>query len=189
MFGNHHDEVNLSINEQFAALKLLVKDVLITDKDEPLEAIIGHLLTEQKKTIATAESCTGGYIAHLITSIAGSSAYYEGSVISYSYEVKEKVLQVKKEILEKYGAVSEQVVTEMVKNVLALMQTDYAIAVSGIMGPAGGTPDKPVRTAWMAVAGKDRLITKKMHFRFNRQRNIQLTAANTLLLMRQLMVE
>ncbi|WP_288071105.1 competence/damage-inducible protein A [Hydrotalea sp.] len=189
MFGNHHDEVNLSINEQFAALKLLVKDVLITDKDETLEAIIGHLLTEQKKTIATAESCTGGYIAHLITSIAGSSAYYEGSVISYSYEVKEKVLQVKKETLEKYGAVSEQVVTEMVKNVLALMQTDYAIAVSGIMGPAGGTPDKPVGTVWMAVAGKERLITKKMHFRFNRQRNIQLTAANTLLLMRQLMVE
>lgn len=189
MFGEKTNEVNDTINQQFSKLQSLVKDVMITDNDEPLEAVIGRLLSEQKKTIATAESCTGGYISHLITSIAGSSAYYEGSIISYSYEVKEKILHVNKTTLEKYGAVSEEVVTEMVNNALEMMQTDYAIVVSGIMGPAGGTPDKSVGSVWIAVAGKERLIIKKMQFRFNRQRNIQLTAANALLLMHQLLTD
>jgi nicotinamide-nucleotide amidase len=181
--------VNDAINKHFMALKNLVQDVMITDKDESLEAVIGRLLKEKNKTIATAESCTGGYISHLITSIAGSSSYYEGSVISYSYEVKEKLLHVNNATLQKYGAVSQEVVTEMVKNILELMETDYAIAVSGIMGPAGGTSEKPVGTVWIAVAGKEQIITKKLHFRFNRQRNIQLTAANALLLMHQLLTQ
>lgn len=189
MYGENVQVVNDAINKHFMALKNLVQDVMITDKDESLEAVIGRLLKEKNKTIATAESCTGGYISHLITSIAGSSSYYEGSVISYSYEVKEKLLHVNNATLQKYGAVSQEVVTEMVKNILELMETDYAIAVSGIMGPAGGTSEKPVGTVWIAVAGKEQIITKKLHFRFNRQRNIQLTAANALLLMHQLLTQ
>jgi nicotinamide-nucleotide amidase len=180
-------EVNATINTYFENLKALVADVMITDKDEPLEAVVGRILLEQKQTIGNAESCTGGYISHLITSIPGSSSYYEGSIISYSYDIKEKVLHVNKQTLEKYGAVSEEVVRELVQNAQELLHTDYAIAVSGIMGPGGATPDKPVGTVWMAVSGNHKIITKKMHFRFNRQRNIQLTAANALLLLIQLM--
>ncbi|PZX65532.1 CinA family nicotinamide mononucleotide deamidase-related protein [Hydrotalea sandarakina] len=185
--GENATEVNATINTYFENLKALVADVMITDKDEPLEAVVGRILLEQKKTIGTAESCTGGYISHLITSIPGSSSYYEGSIISYSYDIKEKVLHVNKQTLEKYGAVSEEVVREMVQNAQEMLHTDYAIAVSGIMGPGGATPDKPVGTVWMAVSGNHKIITKKMHFRFNRQRNIQLTAANALLLLIQLM--
>jgi nicotinamide-nucleotide amidase len=178
-----------SINQQFTHLKLIANDMMICDEDLPLENIIGNLLKQQNKTVSTAESCTGGYIAHLITAVAGSSAYYEGSVVSYSYAAKENVLHVDKKILETYGAVSEQTVTQMAKNILQLMRTDYAIAVSGIMGPSGATDDKPVGTVWMAVASQQTIKTKLMQFRFDRKKNIELTAANALLLLRELLVD
>lgn len=125
----------------------------------------------------------------MLTTIAGSSDYYEGSVISYSYKVKEDSLHVPNATLTKYGAVSEETVKAMVQNVISLMKTDYGVAVSGIMGPGGETPDKPVGTVWVAVADKKKIVTRKFHFRFDRKKNIELTAVNALNLLRQLIVD
>jgi nicotinamide-nucleotide amidase len=135
--------------------------------------------------MCTAESCTGGYIAHLITSIPGSSAFYNGSVVSYSYKAKEDLLKVSKETLTTKGAVREEVVTEMAKGALDAIQSDYVIAVSGIMGPGGGLPGKPVGTVWIAVGNKTKIETHKLFFRFDRERNTQLTATNALNLLRK----
>jgi len=151
--------------------------------------VIGKLLKAKGQTVSTAESCTGGYIAHLLTSVAGSSDYYMGSVVSYAYDLKEQLLGVDHAEMAQHGAVSEKVVTQMVKGALANMKTDYAVAVSGIMGPGGGLPDKPVGTVWMAVGSKEKLMAKKMQFRFDRKRNIELTATQALLFLRELIVD
>jgi len=176
--------VTNTLDEAFAQLKLLVKDILVADEDIPMEVVVGRLLAGLGKTVATAESCTGGNIAHLITSVPGSSAYFHGSVVSYDNNIKQRVLGVANETLQTVGAVSEETVRQMAKGVLAIMQTDYAIAVSGIMGPDGGTPDKPVGTVWIAVGSKEKVDTKKLHFRFDRARNIELTSINALNLLR-----
>lgn len=179
------DLVEEEITDLFDSLQGLVKDYLVTNEDEPMQDVVAKLLLQKNKTISTAESCTGGYIAHLLTTKAGASAYYSGSVVSYSYKAKEDLLQVDKETLETKGAVSEDVVIQMAKGALKNMQTDYTIAVSGIMGPGGGLPDKPVGTVWVAVANKDRVLTEKFHFRFDRSRNIELTATNALNMVRK----
>jgi len=150
---------------------------------------VGNLLKEKNQTIATAESCTGGYIAHLLTSIPGSSAYFTGSVVSYSNKIKEEILHVKAETLTEFGAVSKETVTEMALNILELMKTDYAIAVSGIMGPDGGSPEKPTGLVWIAVASKNNIIVTQFNFRYERSRNIQATATNAMNLIRQLIVD
>ena len=188
-FGIDKNILNQLINHSFSLLKEQVKDVLVIDEDLPMEAVVGKLLKENNKTIATAESCTGGYIAHLLTSIPGSSVYFAGSIVSYDNRIKEEVLHVKKETITNCGAVSEETVIEMAQHILAIMKTDYAIAVSGIMGPDGGTEDKPVGLVWIAVADKKSIISKKFNFRFDRNRNIQLTATNALNLIRQLIVD
>ncbi len=172
------------INEQFEILKNVVSEYLVTTEDEGMEQVIGKMLLSRNQTVGTAESCTGGYIAHLISSVPGASAYYEGSMVTYSYAAKEKSLQVKKSTLESQGAVSEDVVIEMANGLLKQLNTTYAIAVSGIMGPSGGMPEKPVGTVWIAVANEKKSIAKKFHFRFNRQKNIQLTAMNALNMLR-----
>ena len=186
--GMNADTVDKDINTYFSALQLLVKVFMISGKDEPMEEVLGHLLLQKNKTMCTAESCTGGYIAHLITSVPGSSAFYNGSVISYSYKAKEELLDVQEKTLLNKGAVSEEVVLEMVKGALNNVASDYAIAVSGIMGPNGGTPDKPVGTVWVAVGNNLKQVTRKFHFRFDRQRNIQLTAMNALNLLREFVI-
>ena len=177
------EKTERELNERFAILKEEVKDVLAVDEDIPFEILVGRLLRQHNKTVSTAESCTGGYIAHLITSIAGSSDYFKGSVVSYSNSIKENVLQVNNETLSTVGAVSEETVKEMISGVLKVMQTDYAMAVSGIMGPGGGSEDKPVGTVWIAVGNTEKIETKRMHFRFDRKRNIELTAVNALYLL------
>jgi nicotinamide-nucleotide amidase len=177
------------IDEQFKALQLLVKDFMITNEDEPMEKILGKILKQKNRTLATAESCTGGYIAHLITVMPGSSAFYQGTVVSYSNEVKSNVLHVQQTTLAANGAVSEPVVIEMLKGVLSTMKTDYAVAVSGIMGPDGGSEEKPVGTVWVAVGNAQKQVTQKFHFRFSRQRNIQLTAVNALNMIRKFVLE
>jgi nicotinamide-nucleotide amidase len=177
------------IAAHFEQLQLLVKEYLVTNEDEPLERVVSKLLLAKNKTLCTAESCTGGYIAHLITSMAGSSAFYDGSVISYSYGAKEDLLNVSHQSLLKNGAVSEEVVTEMAKGALRNIKSDYVIAVSGIMGPGGGLPEKPVGTAWIAVGDSQKIIAQKVQFRFDRARNIQLTAAAALNLLRQFIVD
>jgi nicotinamide-nucleotide amidase len=150
-----------------------------------MEAAVGRLLKSKGKTVATAESCTGGYIAHLLTSIPGSSHYFKGGVVSYANEIKESLLGVDPQTLAAHGAVSEETVQQMVRGALAHLNTDYAIATSGIMGPDGGTPEKPVGTVWIAVGSSQKTVTLKTSFRFDRERNIELAARNALNLLRK----
>ncbi|MEO9022072.1 MAG: competence/damage-inducible protein A [Ginsengibacter sp.] len=177
------------MDDQFAQLKKLVIDYIVTDEDETMERVLGKILLKNKKTISTAESCTGGTIASLLTSIPGSSAYYEGSVVSYSNDIKKAILGVKEETLEMHGAVSEETVKEMLAGVLSKMKTDFGIAVSGIMGPDGGTDDKPVGTVWIAVGNKGKVVTQKLKQRFDRKKNIEITSVAALNMMRKFVLE
>jgi nicotinamide-nucleotide amidase len=172
------------VEEQFDRLKPLVKAWMVTDQDEKIEMVLGRMLKEKGLMMATAESCTGGYMAHLITSLPGSSGWFAGSVVSYSNRVKTKLLDVPAGLIEEKGAVSELVVRQMVRGVLAQTGADVAVAVSGIMGPDGGTPEKPVGTVWVAVGNAEKIETKQMQFRFDRERNIQLTATHALNMLR-----
>jgi nicotinamide-nucleotide amidase len=189
--GEDSNALEAEVEKQFATLKGLVTQWMVTDQDITIQEAIGRLLLTKGKTLATAESCTGGYIAHLITSIAGSSHYYKGSVVSYDNAVKINTLHVAPETLESDGAVSEATVRQMVRGALTLLDTDYAIATSGIMGPDGGTPEKPVGTVWVAVGNRNNqtVLTQKFSFRFDRQRNIELTATNALNLLRKFIVD
>ena len=161
---------NEEIERQLTALMPLIADYLVATEDLPLEIILGNLLKERKQTIATAESCTGGRLAAVLNAQSGSSAYYMGSVVAYDNRIKEQVLGVKHDTLLEWGAVSEQTVREMAEGARALMQTDYAIATSGIAGPTGGTPDKPVGTVWIAWAMPEGTIAKCFHFGVARER-------------------
>ncbi len=178
-------ENNKTLDEHFSYLQVLVKQYLVTNVDAPMEQVLGSLLKENGKTLCTAESCTGGYIAHLLTSTAGSSAYFDGSVVSYSYKAKKDLLNVHKQTLETYGAVSEEVVREMATGALQNIGSNYTIAVSGIMGPGGGLPDKPAGTVWVCVGNKEKLIAHKFYFRFDRELNIRLTAVNAMNMLRK----
>ncbi len=177
--------VENEIQQLFETLQGLVAEHLVTNLDEPMEKVTGKLLIQKNKSMCTAESCTGGYIAHLLTTIPGSSAFYDGSVVSYSYKAKEDMLQVSKETLQTKGAVSEEVVIQMAKGALKAIGSNYVIAVSGIMGPDGGLPDKPVGTVWIAVGNNQKIEAHKLYFRFDRERNTQLTATNALNLLRK----
>lgn len=191
-YGDEIEVTEKGIVVQFNKLKTLVKDYLVTDEDEPLEKVIGKMLSAKNETLGTAESCTGGYIAHLITSHPGSSKYFKGSIVSYDNEVKQKVLNVSSATLQTAGAVSEETVKEMLAGALEILRTDYAIAVSGIMGPGGETPGKPVGTVWIAVGAIDKLSMQlkyrvlQLNLRFDRMRNIQVTAMNALNLLRKM---
>lgn len=181
--------VEKEVDDHFAHLQQLVKEFMVTNEDEPLEKVVGKLLLQKNQTMCTAESCTGGYIAHLLTSIAGSSGFYDGSVVSYSYGAKEDLLGVSHQTLLNKGAVSEEVVTEMANGALRNIKSDYVIAVSGIMGPGGGLPEKPVGTAWVAVGNAQKITAQKLSFRFDRARNIQLTTVTALNLLRKFILE
>lgn len=148
----------------------LISDYLLATEDISLEALAARLLTQQGMTIATAESCTGGRLAAALNAQSGSSAYYMGSVVAYANEVKEQVLGVQHDTLVQHGAVSEQTVRQMAEGVRALMHTDYAIATSGIAGPTGGTPDKPVGTVWIAWATPTGTEAQCFHFGAARER-------------------
>jgi nicotinamide-nucleotide amidase len=153
--------------------------------DETLEGIIGELLKKRKQKVSTAESCTGGYIAHRLTSVAGSSEYFTGAIVSYSYEIKTTELGVNEEILKTHGAVSQPVVEQMASAVRKKMKTDYSIAASGIAGPGGGTIDKPVGTVWIAIATPERVFSKCFQFGGNRERNIIVTGLTALNMLRK----
>lgn len=186
--GTDKDAVETEVQQQFERVQELVAEWLVTNKDEPIESVVGRLLKERKQTMATAESCTGGYMAHLITSMSGSSAYYLGSIVSYANQVKQDELGVPAEILDTHGAVSEPVVQQMVRGALDRLKTDYAVAVSGIMGPDGGSDEKPVGTVWIAAGNHQKVVTQKFNFRFDRRRNIELTATNALNFLRKLIL-
>ncbi len=148
----------------------LIRDYLLATEDISLEALAGRLLKQQGKTIATAESCTGGRLAAALNAQSGASAYYMGSVVAYDNSIKEQVLGVRHDTLLQHGAVSEQTVLQMAEGVRTLMHTDYAIATSGIAGPTGGTIDKPVGTVWIAWATPTGTDTKCFHFGAARER-------------------
>jgi nicotinamide-nucleotide amidase len=170
--GDNKDEVEKELQPWFIKLQELVNEFLVSNEDEGLEMVIGKILKAKGKTVATAESCTGGYIAHLITSVPGSSAYYNGTVVSYSNDAKETILGVKPETIQNFGAVSEETVKEMLKGSFVALHADYALATSGIMGPAGGTEEKPVGTVFIAVGNKEKTETLKLNLRFDRHRNM-----------------
>ena len=174
--GDDKEKMEKELDEKFSALKELVNEWLVTDKDENLATVVTKILKAKNKTIGTAESCTGGYIAHLITSNPGSSVGYKGSIISYANDVKEKILGVTDKTLRSVGAVSEETVIQMVKGAIEKLNVDFAVATSGIMGPDGGTDEKPVGTVWIAAGNKGKVETAKLAFRFDRERNIEMTS-------------
>jgi nicotinamide-nucleotide amidase len=143
--------------------------------NKAIEEYLGELLTASGLTVGTAESCTGGGIGATLVSVPGSSAYFEGSIVAYSYDIKEKALGVDHQTIVSKGAVSEEVVRQMAEGAKDKLSVDFAIAVSGIAGPGGGTPDKPVGTSWIAVAGPSRTVAEKFTFGKDRERNIQKT--------------
>jgi len=176
--GYSNDEVTLNTEIAQYAAKLVerIGSVVIAEEDIVIEKAILNFMAKRGLTLSVAESCTGGYISHLITQHAGSSEVFFGGAISYSYELKESILGVKHETLLQYGAVSEQTVTEMVEGALLNFKSDYAIAVTGIAGPGGGLPDKPVGTVWIGVASVNKKLIKKFTFGNKRQQNIERSA-------------
>ena len=151
---------------------------------EPLEKVVGRLLTEQKLTIALAESCTGGLIAHRLTNVPGSSAYLIGGVVSYANEAKERMLGVSHQTLQEHGAVSEETVREMARGIRRLLQTDVVLAVTGIAGPSGGTPEKPVGLTYIALAAEDLERCERYLWKGERWANKELSAEAALAMLR-----
>lgn len=187
--GISEDNLQEEINRHVMQLYSQIPEYIFGEDDDSLEEIIGKFLKNLNLTVATAESCTGGYIAHLITSIPGSSAYFKGSVVSYSNEIKISILGVNPGTLEEYGAVSRETVTEMAQGVLKKLNSDCAVAVSGIAGPDGGSEDKPVGTVWIAVITPFHgLVTKKFLFGEHRERNIRRSGLAALDMLRKQLV-
>jgi nicotinamide-nucleotide amidase len=188
--GSKENEIALQQEIQWFKNKLAAQlnNIIIADKDTTLSNIIAALLIEYNLTMATAESCTGGYIAHQITANAGSSTYFNGSVIAYQNSIKENVLKVPANVLETEGAVSEPTVIQMAKEVLAITRSKVSIAVSGIMGPGGGTHEKPVGTVWIAVANNSKVETQLLQLRFDRIKNIEITCMSAMLLLRKFII-
>ncbi len=182
--GADKEVLKVELNQQIDKLKIIIPDLIFGYDDDTLEAVVGKLLILGRKSLSTAESCTGGYIAHLITSISGSSAYYLGSVVSYANEVKIKELHVDTDDIEKHGAVSEVVVKQMAAGANKKFGTDYALAVSGIAGPDGGIDEKPVGTTWIALATPEAIVAKKFLFGEHRGRNIRKAALAALNMLR-----
>jgi len=181
--------LSISGKEKDKTLIVLISEYITGFEDERIEKLIGKMLSEKKLTLATAESCTGGYIAHLITSVPGSSGYFTGSVVAYSNDIKERVLGVCRESLEKHGAVSEAVVKEMALGIMKLYRSDFAVATSGIAGPDGGTVEKPVGTTWIAAASDKHITANKYRFGNLRSTNIQRASFMALNMLRKLILK
>lgn len=183
--ANNEKEAYSFLSPFVKELYQLVGNNIYGENGISIENTIGNLLLAQKTTLATAESCTGGNIGHLLTSIPGSSTYFNGGVISYSNEVKINTLKVPQNVIETFGAVSQETVTYMAKNARLLLNSTYAIAVSGIAGPDGGTKDKPVGTVWIAVSSEKEVFTKKLSLTPFRDKNIRLSSIYALELLRK----
>jgi nicotinamide-nucleotide amidase len=169
------DSLNLSkaIEDQVSKLYRIIPDLIYGENEESLEMVIGRLLKSKGQSVCTAESCTGGEISHLITSVPGSSAYFKGSVIAYDNSIKSQLLRVPEETITRYGAVSAETVEMMAVGARELFKTDFAVATSGIAGPDGGATDKPVGTVWICVSSKDRILVEKRTFGNDRVINIR----------------
>ncbi len=187
--GDNLIELEKELEAQIALIEARIPEFVFGYEKDTIEKVMGELLLENKKTVGTAESCTGGLVAHRITSIPGSSAYYEGSVVAYSYALKEKLLNVDPAVLENHGAVSEETVKAMLKGLLENLGVDIGIAISGIAGPGGGTPEKPVGTIWIAVGDKNKANTLKLQLGKSRSNNIKYTATKALDMVRRFLLE
>lgn len=176
-YGDHNEEL---MEEELSRLKELIGDILYSELDDTLEECIGRILRDHGKTVSAAESCTGGLISSLLTSVPGSSEYYLGSVTSYANEVKTGVLGVPEEIIERHGAVSSECVAAMAEGVRHLTGSDYSVATSGIAGPGGGSEEKPVGLVWIGVSSQEGTETFRMVFNGDRKRNTARFAANAL---------
>lgn len=179
--GGDEHKLKATVEQEIEKLKLIAGKYIYGyetygEEKKTMEQLVGEILKSKKKTVSTAESCTGGYISHLLTSIPGSSSYYTGSIISYSYDIKENELHIPLETLRKHGAVSKIVVEQMAQTIRLKYKTDYSISTSGIAGPTGGSAEKPVGTVWIAVATPEKVIAEKFLFGNNRERNIQKAA-------------
>ena len=179
--GESKEQLSSLLDAEVLRLNHIIPDYIYGEDKDSIEHRVGVLLSESNTTVATAESCTGGYLAHLITSVAGSSAYFRGSVLAYDNEIKQNILNVKFDSLNNFGAVSEQVVKEMASSVRELMGTDYALATSGVAGPTGGSKEKPIGTIWTAIAGPNGVKAKKYQFGNERLWNVR-RSANAILL-------
>ncbi|MCA4900330.1 MAG: competence/damage-inducible protein A [Bacteroidota bacterium] len=183
-FGNSLPALRHEVEEWSEKLLPLAGDYIYGYGDEPIEAAIGKMLRERKLTLSIAESCTGGYLSHLITSVPGCSDYFLGTMIPYAYEVKMRQLGVKPEVLEKHGAVSEPTIVEMANIVRAKFNTDIGVATSGIAGPGGATPEKPVGLVWIGYSDKHQTVTKKLQLSQDRTINIRMASIAVLNLIR-----
>ncbi|HSZ24755.1 MAG TPA: competence/damage-inducible protein A [Cytophagaceae bacterium] len=169
-------QLKSDLQKELEKLKPIIKDYIFSYTDEPIEKIVGDLLRTKKITVAVAESCTGGYLSHLFTSIAGSSDYFKGGVIAYQNEIKTSLLQVHDETLQTYGAVSDSTVREMAISVREKLKSSIGVAVTGIAGPGGGTKEQPVGTIWIGYSDEKKTISKKLLLGSRRDINIRLSA-------------
>jgi len=187
--GDNQEELQQLLDEKVKEIVALIPEFVFGYEDDKLEEIVGKILVEKGKTLTIAESCTGGYVSHRITANPGASAYFNGSIVPYSNTIKENQLKVKSATLIEHGAVSEATVVEMVHGLLDLMQSDIAVAISGIAGPGGGTPEKPVGTIWLAVGDNERVVTHKLNLGKKRSQNIEYTGNQALNMVRQFLLE
>lgn len=186
--GKSQSEMESVLDDLKERTYKILEDNIYGYGEAELEEVIGQILIQKNKKLITCESCTGGYLSHRITSVPGSSVYFMGSFVSYAYDFKTKVLNVKQSTLDKYGAVSEDTVSEMIKGGLAKTDADIAISISGIAGPGGGTSDKPVGTVWIAVGNSKKIVAKKHLFTKDRIRNIQYSATYALIMLREFLL-
>ena len=187
--GSNQQHISKEVDDKIRELRKIIPDCIYAIEEygkepETLEKIIGDILRSKKKTIAVAESCTGGYIGHLITSIAGSSDYFNGGIIAYADEIKMNVLKVEEKALKANGAVSKEVAEQMSDGVRKRLKADFGVSTTGIAGPAGGSDEKPVGTVWISVSSGDRVISEKFNFGNNRERNIRRASLSALNMLR-----
>lgn len=187
--GNNENVLREQVEAEVAKLQKIIPDQIYGFNNETMAEVIGRILKLNGKTLAVAESCTGGYISHLITSVSGCSAFYNGSVTAYSNLIKENILGVNPETIFKFGAVSEQVAKEMAVGVKKAFNSDFALATTGIAGPDGGTEEKPVGTVWIAVASENDVMAIKFIFGDNRERNISRSSQTALQVLRRLILK
>lgn len=180
IYGGNKAEQEARIEGQLKGLKAILGDIIYSDKDDTLESAIGDVLKASGKTLSTAESCTGGTISALITSVPGSSEYFLGSVTSYANSVKENILGVPAKIIEEHGAVSSECVAAMAEGIRRITSSDYSVATSGIAGPGGGSDDKPVGTVWIGVSSDKGTETFRLRFNSDRKRNIERFSSSAL---------
>lgn len=185
IYGGIREEEEARIDAAISGLREILGDAMYSEQEDTLQDCIGRALTACGKTVSAAESCTGGTISELLTSVAGSSAYYLGSVTSYANSVKSGVLGVAPELIERYGAVSSECVAAMAEGVRKLTGSDFSVATSGIAGPGGGSEEKPVGTVWIGISSQNSTETMKLQFKGDRRRNIERFAAYALDLLRK----